>query len=354
MQTVLRNEFFSIVIDPHTGAIRSISDYHTRGPRMAQQIAMRLSPHAGGEGDEAAYSVMAADEVTIVSAGPVLGEVVARGRLMSRDGTRLAGFRQTTRVWRGSRVVELLIELEPERMPQPDPWNSYYAARFAWPDPTARLYRGVNMATVPTEATQLESPHFIEVRTEKTRTALLTGGPALSSPLRRAKTRYAAGGPRRDAARRFRLGLAIDPPSVLPAALDFLAPPVMAPATAGPPRRSGWLFHLDVRGVVATHWEALAGEDASGATAGLSSSAQNTVGQANRGTRLAGGPRGFRVRLLETDGGSVQVNLRSFRPVQSAAKLGASGVPSSPLSVEGDSIRVDLRPYEWAEVEAMF
>ena len=45
-ENVLRNEFCEVHFDPHTGAIRSISDYHSRDPRLAQQIALRL-PHGG-------------------------------------------------------------------------------------------------------------------------------------------------------------------------------------------------------------------------------------------------------------------------------------------------------------------
>ena len=323
-QTVLRNEFFTVVIDEQSGAIRSISDDLTRGPRLAQQLAMRLAPHAAGAADEAAYSIMAADEVKIVSAGPVLGEVAVRGRLMARDGPRLAGFQQTTRIWRGSRVIELLIDLEPERMPEADPWNSYYAARFAWLDPTARFYRGANLATVPTEAVQIESPHFVDVRTEKTRTTLLAGGLPYHRRCgpRKLDTLLLVRG---ETARRFRLGIALEAPHPLSAALDFLAPAAMLADAPRPGRSSGWLFHLDVRGVVATHWEL-----------------------------LSDGPAGFRVRLLETDGRGVQLNLRSFRALESAEKLSPSGGPSEPLPVEGDRLAVDLRPNEWAEVEARF
>jgi alpha-mannosidase len=323
-QTVLRNEFFSVVIDPQSGAISRISDDYTRGPRLAQQLAMRLVPHAAGTADEAAYSLMAADEVRIVSAGPVLGEVLVRGRLMARDGPRLARFQQTTRVWRGSRVIELLIEMEPERMPAADPWDSYYAARFAWLDPAAKLFRGANLATVPTEVEQLESPHFLDLRTEKTRTTLLAAGLPYHRRCgqRKLDTLLLVRG---ETARRFRLGIALDPPSALAAALDFLAPLAMLADSARPGRPLGWLFHLDVRNVVATHWEV-----------------------------LCDGSAGFRVRLLETDGRAVQLNLRSFRALESAQKLSNSGGPAEPLPVEGDCIAVNLRPYEWAEVEACF
>ena len=106
---------------------------------------------------------MAADEVRIVSAGPVPGRSRRPRPAHVPRRPRLAGFQQTTRVWRGSRVIELLIEFDPERLPEADPWNSYYAARFAWPDADGQaLPQRANMAAVPTEAVQLESPHFID------------------------------------------------------------------------------------------------------------------------------------------------------------------------------------------------
>ncbi len=71
---VLRNEFFEVWFDPHTGAIRSISDYYSRDPRLAQQIALRL-PGDGAPESDVHYSIMSADEVTVTSAGPALGEI---------------------------------------------------------------------------------------------------------------------------------------------------------------------------------------------------------------------------------------------------------------------------------------
>ena len=90
---VLRNEFFELAIDPHTGAVRSVFDFHSRAPRLAQQVAMRLP---GTADEEDAYSIMAADEIRVLAAGPVAGEVLVRGRLVDRDGQLLAGFQQST------------------------------------------------------------------------------------------------------------------------------------------------------------------------------------------------------------------------------------------------------------------
>ena len=298
--------------------------YRSRGPRVAQQIAMRL--RGGSSDNDEGYSVMAADEIAVTSPGPVLGEVVVRGRLVDREARRLAGFQQTTRVWRGSRLIELEIELDVERLPEPDPWNSYYAARFAWADETSNLYRGVNQANVPTDATQLESPHFIDVRTEKLRTTLLSGGLPYHRRIgtRRLDSLLIVRG---ETARRFRLGIGIDMPQPMAAALDFLAPKTVQSGRAKPSNPSGWLFHLDVRNVVATHWEPIEEEG-------------RTVG--------------FRARLLEVDGRNAALGLRSFRTVLLAQKVGHADRPPVDLPIEGDRISVDLGPYEWTEVEARF
>ncbi|MGA2031420.1 MAG: hypothetical protein ABSG68_04125 [Thermoguttaceae bacterium] len=333
-EVVLRNEFFELVVDPHTGAIRSIFDYVSRGPRLAQQIALRLPVGSRNEGDDA-YSIMAADEVVITAPGPLLGEVVARGRLVDRQARRLAGFQQTTRIRSGSRIIELLIELDIDQLPGPEPWSSYYAARFAWPDETASLYRSVNMATLPTDTAQLEAPHLIDIRAKKVRTTILTAGLPYHRrcEIRKLDTLLVVRG---ETARQFRLGIGIDLPGAMAGALDFLAPPTFRTAVAAPLRGSGWLFHLDARNVIATCWEPIGPEESTGIASGTQS----------------GKCRGFRVRLLETDGRQVTFRLRSFRAPESARKIDFGNNPTGgDLTIEGDSIAIDMRPHEWAEVE---
>jgi alpha-mannosidase len=320
---LLRNELLEVHVDPHTGAIRGVFDHKSRGPRLAQQLALRL-PGASGDADDA-YSIMAADDLAVTSPGPVLGEVVVRGRLLDRQGRRVAGFRQTTRIWRGSRIIELDIELEPDEPLGPDPWNSYYASRLAWADDSASFYRSVNQAVLSTDAMQMEAPHLIDIRGEKVRTTLLCGGLPYHRRYgtRKLDTLLLVRG---ETCRRFRLALGIDLPQPMAAATAFLAPRTVAAGWARPANAAGWLFHLDARGVLATHWEPL----------------------------VEGGVAGFRVRLLETDGRSIAVGLRSFRAVQSAKKVGRPSEPPTDLPVEGDRIALALGPHEWAEVEARF
>jgi len=135
---------------------------------------------------------------------------------------------------------------------------------------------------------------------------------------------------RGETARRFRLGIGIDLAQPLAAALDFAAPSPVIPVASQPRNNSAWLFHLDSRAVIATHWEPLI---EGGAVAAES--------------RVAG----WRVRLLETEGRHVSLGLRSFRAIQSAHKAGGADRPPVDLAVEGDRVTVPMRPYEWAEVE---
>jgi alpha-mannosidase len=329
----LRNELFQVQLNPLTGAIQSIHDLNYRGNRLAQQIAYR-SPHPARsvQGDESEsaeelhYTIMAADEIAVTSSGPLVGQIVSRGRLMTREGEIAARFSQKTTIQRGSRVLTLEIDLEPLREPEPDPWNSYYAVRFAWGDPLADLVRSVHLTSQPTEIAQLEAPHFIDLRSEKTRTTILTGG----LPYHRHF------GPRKldsllvvhgETARRFRLGIGVDLLHSVPAALHFLAPAVVIPQSVPPSASSGWLFHINAKNVLATAWEPVA---------------------------VDGGISGFRVRLLETEGRRSQVTLRCFRPVRSARKLDFLGAEPIELLWSEDQITLDLGPHEWSEVEGEF
>ena len=92
-------------------------------PALALQTA-----GAGARADQSVRTLLA-------QASRDLGRV--NYQTLDADGRRLAGFRQTTRAWAGSRVLDIEIEFDQLEEPRADPWNSYYAARFAWPDQTA-------------------------------------------------------------------------------------------------------------------------------------------------------------------------------------------------------------------------
>lgn len=331
-ENVLRNEFFEVVLNPTTGGIQSVSDYQSRGSRLGQQIAMRLPRGRKVYRDEwgsqredlnFAYSLMAADEVSVAATTPAVGEIISRGRLMDHHGELLAKFVQTTRIRRGSRVLELDLELDPLHLPEADPWRSYYAVRFAWGNDTAKLFRSVSMSSRSSEATQIEAPHFIDVRSDNSRTTILSGGLPYHrrNGLHMLDTLLLVHG---ETARQFRLGVGFDLPNPMSAALELLRPGLTLSGVASPASKVGWLFHVDVRNVVATHWEPIVAAD-----------------------RVAG----FRVRLLETEGRRVTPRLRSFRSLQSACKLPHGESPATELALAGDRVTLEMGPNEWAEIE---
>jgi alpha-mannosidase len=273
------------------------------------------------------YSIMAADHIVVTSPGPVLGEIVTRGRLVDRRARRLARFTQTTQVWRGSRVILLDIELAVDELPGPQPWNSYYAARFAWGDATMNLTRGVHMLSRPTDAVRLEAPYFIEMRSGNVRTSILTVGLPYHRRygLRKLDSLLIVRG---ETARRFRLGIGIDIPYPMTAAMEMMVPQTKAFRKARPPHAgTGWLFHLDARNVLVTRWEPLFDQG-------------QTVG--------------YRAWLLETHGRRVEAALRSHRPVTAAHLIGEADNDRLDLPVAGDRCTIELGPHQWVQVEARF
>ena len=332
---ILRNEFMEVHIHPTTGGIKSIYDYASRGNRFSEQLAFRLPTPRPKPGDvwrdpdeDANYSVAACDAVEVISTGPAVGEIVTRGRLLDLEGKKLAGFVQRFQLPRGSRMLSIDIELDIEQVPRADPWNSYYAARFAWSDEEAELWRSVSQTNQPTDAKRLEAPQWIEIRGDKHSTAILTGGLPYhrGMGLRKLDTLLVVRGER---ARKFKLGVGLELPHPWQQAVDLLDPPVIVPRVSAPPAaaRNGWLFNVDAKNVTATHWEPLHEE---------------------------GKVVGFRVRLLETEGRPGRVQLRAFREVRSARQIDFIGQTLVELTVSGDTIPLDLTAYEWVEVEARF
>jgi alpha-mannosidase len=129
--------------------------------------------------------------------------------------------------------------------------------------------------------------------------------------------------------RSFRLGVGIDVDDSTGAARQFLLPPISVSDRRGMPTAgtTAWLFHLDSKNVIATHWEAV--------------EIENQV-------------RGFRVRLLETQGRSGQVTLRAFRPITSARQVDFLGGNVTTIAVRNEAIVADYLAFEWMEIEGLW
>jgi len=328
---ILANDLMIVTFNPTTGSLHSLHDHKTRGNRFSQQLAVRIPKAGAAPGDawtdpdkNAIYSVMGCDELKIVESTPLVGEILTRGRMMNLDGSTLGKYEQRARLWQGSRVLQLDIRLELNEELRSDPWNSYVAARFAWPDSTCEIYRSIHGASHRTDAKRIEAPLFVDIRAGGNRTTILSGGLPYHRRigLRQLDTLLLVKG---ETAQSFRLGIGIDLPYAAPAAWDLFAAPTVQENMPAPAAPSGWLFHIDARNVIATHWEPLV---------------EN------------GKVVGFRARLQETDGRSGRVNLRTFRNVGTARLLNFQQAPRGELTVAGDRIQLDFANYEWQMLEA--
>jgi alpha-mannosidase len=326
---VLRNEFFEARIGAATGALMSLKNYESRTNRLAQQIAYRVAgprkhiSYAEVSGT-AHYSRMVADRVTIARSTPAMGEIHASGRLLDRTDDVLADFQQTYRVWRGSRVVRVEIELHPHQEPAADPWHCYFACRFAWGDENAELTRGVSQTRRTAGEQRIEAPHYVEIDVAGRRTAILTGG----LPYHRRV------GPRMldsllivrgEQERRFQIGIGFDLTHPLQEAIGLLSPPATTRLAATPQMNSGWFFHVDAKNVVATNWAPVVdGESV----------------------------RGVRVRLLETAGRSARARLSCCRAITAARYLDFRGQSQGDCRIDEGRARIDITAHQWVEVEA--
>ena len=329
---LLRNEFFEAIINPTTGSLAAIHEYKSRGNRLSQQLALRAPGPKQKPGDtyrdpdeSAVYSVMAADSMETTISTTTLGEIVTRGRLLDLNGNKLAGFVQTYRLWRGSRVLHVEIELDPAEEPKADPWNSYFCARFAWPDEMAELFRTVNQTRQAVTEKKFEAPQYIEIIGAKDSTTILTGGLPFHrrQEERMLDTLLVTRGER---ARKFRLGIGVDLNHPLHDALGLLLPPIVVPNVPQPKSgNSGWLLHLSSRNVIVTSLLPL-----------------------EENGRITG----FRARLLETAGRPANLAVSAFRAIKSASTVDFQGNSLAECQVEEGKIKLDLAAHEWAEVHA--
>jgi alpha-mannosidase len=327
----LFNESMAVEIDASTGGIRSLRAAGETGPRLGQQLVM--TGLVGPDG-KPAHSRMKCDRFEVDYGGPALVQVVTQGGLLDpRDGRPLARFHQRYRLWTGRPLLELeitLSDLDPAWLTgaeRSDPWRHFLSCRWAWADPGAMLRRTHLYWPELTEAERPETPDVLDFSTRRQRTALLFGGLPYHQRHgpRMLDTLLIAG---RETARSFRLGVALDLEYPFHAALDLIGPAFVVPTDAGPPRTGpvGWFFQLDNKAVAVTR------VDVRAQTAGASG-------------------RVLVFHLFETTGRSARCRLRLFRDPSWARQTDFHGDLIVDLTVEGDTVQIDLTPHELARVE---
>ncbi|MBI83479.1 MAG: hypothetical protein CMJ81_09805 [Planctomycetaceae bacterium] len=325
---ILRNEYMEVRINTSNGGVQSIHDYRSRGNRLSQQLALRRTiqdVRRSQSGSKSMYSVMVADSLAVTCSSAALGELTCKGRLIEPDGRLLAEFQQTTQLWRGSRILKINIQLIPHASLSADPWQSYYACRFAWSDPAALIWHDHAYTRQLSMAKRLEAPHYVELDMVDRTTALLTGGVPYHqrSGDQMLDSLLIVQG---ESEREFQFGIAIDAPNPMHAALDLVAPVHLVHEMAGVPRpnATGWLLHVDNKSLLITHQETLVENE-------------KVVG--------------IRARVLESSGQTASGRLACFRDAQSAQKVDFLGKTIVSCQVESGAVQLEMAACEWAQIE---
>ncbi|MCH9790413.1 MAG: hypothetical protein K0U82_06305, partial [Planctomycetes bacterium] len=344
---LLRNEFFEVHIHEETGGIAQIKEYGRKPNRLSQQLAFRFpyqrnitTPGALGDVEtKTPYSAVRDVKVELVCDGPGMGEIISTGEIYDQvSESTLATFRQTFQLWRGRPVLDVKIELEVQTMPDGNPWDHYFAARFAWGDSTASLTRSLLESAHAFQGERFESPHYFEIAEGDQRVTILNHG----LPFHR-KT-----GPRMldsmlivegESKREFKFSIAVNQNFPMQMAKNVMVSPGQFQSPAGPPRmgEAGWLFHLDASNVQLTRVRNLMHPE-----------------QEESSQDESGANSGFAVRLLETEGVHRSVKLRCWKSPVSARQRDFHGKTVVELPIEEDAVLIEMSPYEIAEVEIQF
>ena len=345
--TVLRTEWFEVAINEQTGGIGHVRLHEQRTKRFSQQLSFRFPrERTVGTGEDAyktQYAEMVCDRHEVTSTGPLRGEVTTHGRIIDQtNGDRLATYRQSVRVWRARPIIEVDIELSDLRAPDGDPWNNYFAARFAWNDSASAVSRSVFHAAQGFGGERFETSDYIEAASEDERVTIVPHGLPYhrKSGARMVDSLLVVAGETR---RHFRFTIAVDARFPLEAAWNAMTPAIVIPTESGPPRSGpqGWFFRVDTRNVQITRILDLAEPPTDSVSSDIDSIA------------LPAGS-GFGLRLLETEGIAKRVRLEAFRQPIYARKRDFQGRTLSELVLENDAVLVDLGAFEVADLELRF
>lgn len=327
----LENENSRIVVDKTTGGIQGLFPRPYGRNLLAQRLGMRIGPGfaygSAADDPEAEYSRMIVETIERIEEQAEEPAIRAEGRLVDRQGELVARFVQVVSAPVHLPFFRLRIHLEPQRIPEANPWQSYYACRFAWNDETATLRRSLGWAWVETSLERFESLYFNQlVGTHHAITLLCPGLPYHRVVgTRKLDTLLIVRG---ENLQDFELGIGLDLRYPLQAAFQLIQPPILlANHTARPDPASAWFVGLDVRNVVISGWWPVV-----------------------EGDRLAG----VRLTVTETEGRSGPVTIQVCRRLSAAHRVDGYGEIIEPLALTEDGAQLELGRFQTVEIELRF
>ncbi len=319
---LIQNEFLEAQIDGGRGHLRTLHAPARRGNRLSMMVARRDCNQG-----KYAYSEMVASNVRMLTSSNMCGVVRSEGKL-EFDGQRVADFQIDYEVWRGSRILEVVIRLSKlAPLPDSNPWRSAYVVRLAWPTEAA-IVRSHHLGWRHSwPSGKCISPTLIEIDETDYRTHYLTGGLAFH---RRTEHRFletilAVGGEKME----HRLGLGVDLPYPQSLAHDFIDTRYAHELTADKLAAShGWLVSVNVKNVMIDLESPLV--DAEGRNVGI------------------------RLFLTECQGKSTSCTVRLLQRVAVANRVSVTGASIGKLTAKEDSFTIAMRSNEQCLVDVLW
>jgi alpha-mannosidase len=243
----LQNEFFVATIDDKTGGLRSIQFHDKRGNRGGQRLVFHDHTRPNRSSD------MVCKSITPVSLSKIGGQIETNGSILM-EGEEVAEFKQTFRLFRGQRHIEIEIELTP-KVSLPASASSWFSNQLAWQEESCSIHAACQLAKFETVDPQIQSPNFVQISMSDYSLTLLAGGLAAHRRTERCRldTLLIVGNEQQ---RKFRLGIGVNIRHAARAAIHFDSPAYtieQSPSdfsTNAPQNRC--LLHFDCKNIVST------------------------------------------------------------------------------------------------------
>jgi len=246
----LQNEFFVAAIDAKTGGLRSIHFHGKRGNRGGQRIVYHdhTRPNVSSQ--------MICRSMKPVALSKIGGQIETAGTILF-DGEEVAEFRQTFRLLRGQRHLEIEIELTPKIL-LPSSASTWFASQLAWQDESCSLHAACQLAKFEAVDPQIQSPNFVQISMTDYSLTLLSGGLPAHRRTARCKldTMLIVGNEQQ---RNFRLGIGVNISHAARAASHFNSPVYAIDQLPLAETKNGalssCLLHLDCKNIILTFSE---------------------------------------------------------------------------------------------------
>ncbi len=311
---LLANEFIECQVDPKNGYLRSLMIAKKRGGRLSGMPAVAMFDPVSPK--KPIYSTTENARLKIVANTALHGEIESTGDLVINRKC-VAKFKLRFELWRGSRAVELKLQIEMTDKtldPARGLWEIVPIWRTAWPSQAASLSTWLQGTKSPVSASPFFGPELLEIDDAEHRLTLVYPGLAVHRrvDLSFLDTLLPVD---ENGVCEHRMQIAADWPRPYQSYLEFLDQPWLVADSSGPLQagHSLWFAQTSAPNV---RIDPLRSDDS------------------------------LRLMLHETMGKEGRVRLSFFRDCNSASRVDFQGNMIEELQIEKGQVIIDLKPNE--------